>query len=770
MPAATTTSEQNHKGAINRIVPAILILLCGALVTVYVYFNALDSEDEAIKSRFEYAIQIHEESLTQTINRKLSALRSIQTLFTFSDEVTRDEFEGAASLAFKQGIPAVEWVPIISHSDRANFEARAQEFGLKDYAIKQLEAGQKLIVAEEQEEYYPTLFVYPMQEYADSLGLNIKGLPNREELQYAIKTSQPVASAKLQLLQKHPRSDNWIISIPVYEAEYFLDEINISRPQPPRGFLQAVINLEEFFALAWDRHDTYHLHTTVTDISNKEIPIPFWQDPHIHKNEFSFNALTQTKSFRALQREWQITFYDTPELREDTRTNTPLYTLIVGTVISCLLAAFVYHLLLIRQEVEQQVEERTRDLQIANQQLNEEISERRKSEEARIQLEEQLRHSQKMEAIGTLAGGIAHDFNNILAAVLGYIELIRDEVSDRQNVTANISELEKACYRARDLVRQILTFSRQKDDQRHIIQPAAIVQEAIKLTRATTPVGVTIKQEIDDHVWSIEADPTQIHQIALNLITNASHAIGQNSGKIHVGLRGIEFDEPEETLEAIIPAGRYVCLSIKDNGCGMSSETLNRIFEPYFTTKATGQGTGMGLSMVHGIVRSHGGYLAVHSTPGMGTRFDIYFPAQVTEPDIIPTGKDTTELGTQQHIVVVDDEEPITSLIEINLKKQGYLVKTFNDSVKCLQYLQNTQDSLDLLITDSAMPDISGAELIIETRKQHPELPIILYSGRISDGDIEEFESLGLEAVLRKPVSFTEIHDCITRLLKNTTP
>lgn len=767
MPAAADTKNQTTRGTLYQLIPSGLILFCGAVVTIYLYFNAIENEDKTAARRFDYAIQLHKELLTQTINRKVSALRSIQTLFTFSDEVTQKEFEGAARLALKEGIPGVEWVPIIQHADRAAFEARARSYGFEDYSIRDFAPGYQLVPADEQDEYYPILFIYPLEERVAMLGLNVKTLTTGQELEYAIQTREPVASVKTELVQRQPRPDSWIISIPVYDAESFLNEMTASHMQLPRGFLQALLNLDDLFEEAWGHLSSDHLHVSVTDITDKTNTVALWKDIHLDQEKAQFNALNRTETFFALQREWQLLFFDTAELRAKSSSKAPFNTLITGTILTCLLAAFIYHVLHLRYEVELQVQERTHDLRIANQQLNEEISERRKSEEARTQLEEQLRHSQKMEAIGTLAGGIAHDFNNILAAVLGYIELVRDEVSDRKDVAANISELEKACYRARDLVRQILTFSRQEEEQRQIIRPAPIIQEVVKLTRATKPVNVSIKTEVDEDVWSIEADPTQIHQIALNLITNASHAIGQKPGKIEVALRGIAFDAPEETLEGEIPPGRYVCLVVKDNGCGMPPETVSRIFEPYFTTKLTGQGTGMGLSMVHGIVRSHGGYISVHSTPGMGTRFDIYFLARISEPVIIPVSRDHLKLGTQQHIVVVDDEEPITSLIEIHLKKHGYLVKTFSDSIKCLQYLRTTQDSLDLLITDSAMPGISGMEIIMEMRKCHPQLPIILYSGRIHQHDLEEFEALGVDAILRKPVSFAEMQETVTQLLKH---
>jgi len=232
-------------------------------------------------------------------------------------------------------------------------------------------------------------------------------------------------------------------------------------------------------------------------------------------------------------------------------------------------------------------------------------------------------------------------------------------------------------------------------------------------------------------------------------------------------LRGVTFQEPEQALEEEIPPGKYVCLVVKDNGKGMSADTIARIFEPYFTTKEVGHGTGMGLSMVHGIVRNHGGYIAVQSTPGIGTRFDIYFPAQSGNLSPSQEKADVPRSDDKRRILVVDDEEAITSLIEINLLKNGYVVDTFTDSVKCLHYVENKTNHFDLMITDSAMPEVNGLELLKASKKHHPDTLVILYTGRITEDDNHEFEEAGVNAILRKPLSFKDMQKCIIKLLNN---
>ncbi len=760
----------NPSEALKRLGPVVLILILGASLTVYQYFENLNLEDQRIQRKFDYAVIDHVQSLRSAITHKLTALRSMQLLFSYSKEVTRDEFEGASSLVMLEdpGIVAVEWLPIVQRHERKELIERARSYGYADFRLHDVSPTGELIPAAEADEYYPIFFVYPLEENRAALGLNVRKLATRQELQVAVQTGQAVCSNKFVLVQNSSRKDGWILSLPVYESGHHSHPNKTKPTHAPKGFLQAVIYLDDLLleAATFNQHE--HIAFTIADITTDQKPTTLWSKPAAVEN-FSKGAtagrVSHTVLFPALQRQWQITYRSTPQLEKSARTRLPFYILITGCAITSLLAAFTYHLLLIKHEVEIQVRERTLDLQAANEQLNREIIEHQKSEEARSQLEEQLRHVQKMEAIGTLAGGIAHDFNNILAAILGYIELIKSEVEDNKLVLAHISEVQKAGFRARDLVRQILTFSRQKEQKFQLIEPSGIVGEAITLVRASIPMSIDIQLDLDPNTSYIKANPTQIHQVVVNLATNASHAIGNHTGWIKFSLRDVTLTEPSEGVDGTIPPGSYVRFTIRDNGVGISQEILDRIYEPYFTTKETGQGTGMGLSMVHGIVLSHLGHITTETALGIGTSFNIYFPAQQAPPASACASQDQAIQGTGQLVVILDDEEAITELIEMNLVKNGFRVAPFNHSPKCLHYLETCQEPVSLLITDFAMPELDGLELIQIIRKLHPDLPIIVYSGQITPDDQENFEQVGVDAVLHKPISFAEMNRHIEQVI-----
>lgn len=610
---------------------------------------------------------------------------------------------------------------------------------------------------------YPIHYTYPLKGNEAALGLNVRNHPDRTELQTAIETEAPVASKRLILAQSPDRTDGWILTVPVYSHTHIKKKQRSGPPCPPVGFLQLVMFQQNFFNKAFRNiDDEDFLHIEITDITQPEEPEQWWDsDVNSTARNGSVKINLEVPVF---QRTWRMTFRLTPALTESIRSHTPIITLLTGGTLTALLGSFVYHLMHIRYEVELQVQERTHDLQTANIQLSKEIAQRRRSELARIELEERLQHSQKMEAIGTLAGGIAHDFNNILAAMLGYIELIKDETGGNRRATDYAAELEKACFRARDLIKQILLFSRQDTDSRQLIKPDTIIRDALKLIRATIPKTIEVKVDIDETVSQIHADATQIHQIAINLITNASHAIGSRGGTIEVKLNDVEFNQPQDGIDGEIPIGHYVCLEVRDNGIGMEEETLKRIFEPYFTTKDKEQGTGMGLSMVHGIVNSHNGYIFARSTSGTGTTFKVFLPAQIDEAPSDTEQNVAAAPGNQQLIVIVDDEEAITSLMEINLSKQQYRVRPFTDSVKCLKYLKTTEERIDLVITDYAMPNISGMDILTAVKERDNTIPVILYSGRLSEDEHQKLKQAGASVILDKPISFTEMNQCIAKL------
>ncbi len=376
--------------------------------------------------------------------------------------------------------------------------------------------------------------------------------------------------------------------------------------------------------------------------------------------------------------------------------------------------------------------------------LIEDISERKK-------LEKELQQAQKMEAIGTLSGGIAHDFNNILGIILGNTELAMDDIPEWNPARRNLEEVRKACLRAKDVIQQILSFSRQSESAKKPIKIVPIVEESVKLLRASIPSSIEIRQNIKADEDTILGNSTQIHQVLINLCGNATHAMEETGGILEVNLDNVILNAQEASQYHDIGPGPYVKLTVRDTGHGMDATIIKRIFDPYFTTKDVGKGTGMGLAMVHGIVKRHGGAISVQSQPGNGASFEIIFPIigqadadEVKMIDDLPRG--------HERILFVDDESSMVELNKQRLERLGYSVETRTDPVAALALFASDADAFDLVITDMTMPHMSGDALARELLKIRPDLPIILctgYSARISE---EKALELGIKKYIEKPI------------------
>ena len=419
-----------------------------------------------------------------------------------------------------------------------------------------------------------------------------------------------------------------------------------------------------------------------------------------------------------------------------------------------------------KEMVEHQVEERTAELVAANTDLQKEITQRRKAESEKGELEHRLRQAQKMEAIGTLAGGIAHDFNNILSAILGYTELSLLTPPQDPKLTNNLKHIAKAGNRARDLVAQILTFSRQSDATLQPLQAGLVIKEALKFLRATLPTTISIEQEVNAKKCYVAADPTQLHQVVMNLCTNAAHAMSEHGGTLTVNLAEKELDEDETHCFPDIEAGSYVEFTVSDTGCGMSPEVVERVFEPFFTTKEVGEGTGMGLSVVHGIVQVLGGTVTVKSAPGLGSTFRILLPRCEFSSEMIEeiaTNGDNLPSGSEK-ILLVDDEEEVLVPARILLQKLGYTVFSALNGLQALEIFQKEGD-FDLVITDYTMPGMTGLELTTELLKLRPGLPIIMCTGYSSGVSEDKALAAGICKFCMKPLNLRHISQGVREVL-----
>ena len=393
------------------------------------------------------------------------------------------------------------------------------------------------------------------------------------------------------------------------------------------------------------------------------------------------------------------------------------------------------------------------------------ITEQKAWDEEKERLQRQLQQAQKMEAIGTLAGGIAHDFNNILSAVLGFTDLALAEVHKESHLHEDLCEVRAAGNRAKDLVNQILTISRHEPKEVKPIQVAPLVKEALKMLRSTIPTSIEIREKIGSEPLIVQADPTQLHQVVVNLATNAKQAMPEQEGIMQVCLDAASFAARDETPHPDLKPGRYARLTITDTGCGIPKDHVHKIFEPYFTTKEKGTGTGLGLSVVHGIVTSYKGHIEVRSEPAQGTTFQVYLPllkkvseeseARTTQP--LPTGT--------EHILCVDDEPAVLKMLIKSLQSLGYTVTSRNSSQEALETFRSSPEAFDLMITDMTMPHMTGDKLAAAIKDVRADIPVILCTG-FSEKINAQSDPLQVDTWLMKPVDQEDMARAIRRVLK----
>jgi PAS domain S-box-containing protein len=384
----------------------------------------------------------------------------------------------------------------------------------------------------------------------------------------------------------------------------------------------------------------------------------------------------------------------------------------------------------------------------------------------RNRLQAQLEQAQKMESIGTLAGGIAHDFNNILSPIMIHSEMAMMELPSGSPLQQNMKQIYKAGQRAGDLVKQILTFARKQGRELIPLSVSRILKETIKLLRSSIPTTIDIQYDIKSEQGTVLSDPTQLNQIIMNLCTNAAHAMEENGGTLEVILTNENIASGSADSFPDLKPGRYAKLTVRDTGQGIEPQFMDKIFEPYFTTKEVGKGTGMGLALVHGIVKSYGGVITVQSEMGKGTSFHVYLPLVEEEADILETAQDSVQLPTgTERILFVDDEKAAADVMQLMLEKLGFKVTAQTSSIEALEVFRNKPQEFDLVITDQTMPNMTGKDLAKELMVIRPDIPIILCTGFSEKIDERRAGEMGINAFVMKPIVMGKIANTIRVVL-----
>jgi len=368
----------------------------------------------------------------------------------------------------------------------------------------------------------------------------------------------------------------------------------------------------------------------------------------------------------------------------------------------------------------------------------------------RMLLEAQLRQSQKMEAVGTLAGGVAHDFNNLLTTILGYSSLVLEQLREEDPLREEIREIQRAGERAADLTRQLLAFSRKQVLAPVVLDLNGIVASMEKMLRRLIGEDVALAAVLDSNLWSVRADPGQIEQVIVNLVVNARDAMPRG-GKVTIETRNVDFDDSYIPMHTYVQPGEHVCLSVTDTGTGMDPQTRSRIFEPFFTTKSPGKGTGLGLSTVYGIVKQSGGSIETYSEPGRGTSFKVYLPRALEAEKAVAREARPAPLGGSEMVLLVEDEEAVRRLARLVLEKRGYAVLEAGSAEDAQSIVAGHAGAIDLLLTDSVMPGMSGPDLAGNLRSTRPELKVLFMSGYTDDAIVRHGLLTASEAFLQKP-------------------
>jgi PAS domain S-box-containing protein len=394
------------------------------------------------------------------------------------------------------------------------------------------------------------------------------------------------------------------------------------------------------------------------------------------------------------------------------------------------------------------------------------ISDKKKVEEEKESLLSQLRQAHKMEAIGTMAGGIAHDFNNILTPILGYSEMLQLSIPPEKPLYKYAKAIVNASRRAQSLVQQILAFSRLSEHELKSVQVDLIVEEAIKLLQSSIPSTIQFETDIEKQCGSVIGDPAKLHQIIMNLCTNAYHAMKDEGGVLSIILKKVKITSSDYPSELHLEPGKYICLEISDTGCGIPEEIKDRIFDPYFTTKLRGEGTGLGLSVVHGIVKLLKGHITFYSEPGVGTAFHVYLPRTSDGEGLNHLDQKNKELiGGNERLLIVDDENQVLEFEADALKSLGYEVHTFSNSKEALEAFKRKPDNYDLVITDMTMPYLTGSQLARKIVGVRPDIPIILCTGFSEMINEQKAKALGIRGYITKPIILSQFADMVRKSL-----
>ena len=764
----------------------LVILLGGALSALGMAFTIDHYELKREHQYLEHRNTAHARNFTNMVARDIEEIRSLAAFIGAVGYVNRTLFRNFAEPIIRNnpGLKALEWVPRIRRDDRSIMEETAKADGVEDFRFKD-RAGSDFVTAPVRNEYFPVYFAEPEDRNGAELGFDMGTNPAyREALDKARDSGKLVATTRISL-STGPKQEYGVLMIaPVYETSTVPETVSQRRADLV-GFAVGVFPFINMLtptdeADMGDATEPYgddsaedageEVEIFLLDMSadtEERLLYPFvheaWQQTKIE--ELQAEAAKSnffTVDYAVADRSWRLIYKPVRSKNCALSQPMPWIVLTAGFALTSLLAAFLWHVANRTRTIERVVAERSAELTAMNDKLQDEIDQR-------IEVEKQLVHTQKMEAIGELTGGIAHDFNNLLMVISGYAQRALSALYDQESAEQSLKEVVTASQKAANLTRQLLGFSRREAMNQQVMRLPTTIRDMKGLLSASTGEHCELEFDLSDDDICVETDPTELSQAVLNLVVNARDAMPKG-GTITVGVTITVPDEAFMKEHPNLEPGRYACVYVRDEGVGMDEETMNNVFVPFFTTKDQGRGTGLGLSMVYGFSQRSKGTVTIGSAPGAGTTVVVYLPIVDKKPIVETLEVSEDYSGKGETILLVEDDSQLLQLTRETLEHLGYTVLIASDGVEALEVEQDHDGDIDLLLTDAVMPNLGGFELAEMLKQTRPDLRIVVMSGYTKKraGDVADI----LEQItfVHKPVSMPDLAKLVRTEIDTTAP
>ena len=733
-----------------------LLFAAGLLTSLAAWYLVQSQAEEQLRRSLHHSGMERHLVIEREVVIVQESLKALRGYVHASEYVSAEEFSIFAKSLFERqhGLRALEWIPRVLDDDLPGYQESVRAEGPDQYLVWERGGDGARAPARGRREYFPVHYVEPLAGNEAALGFDLGSNPRRRDaLEEARDTGQPVSTAPIVLVQDEDKIPSVLIFLPVYRKANTPSSLTARRDEL-LGFALGVVCVADLVEQALEGFTQGRVDISVFDTTDakKAGAVLLYRSDAIGREvgATASDGLQQPRpqfshEFEVGGRRWRMTAIATERLSE------PLFSwgpraVLGGGVFVTLLVLFIFSAIM----------RRNASITSALRSLEEEILERRRAEEARIRLEDQLRQAQKMEALGTLAGGIAHDFNNVLTGITLNAELLASGADEGSAHAEQVGDILQATVHARSLVEGILAFSRQMESELNPTDLHDALSLGTRMLERTMPRMIELQTHLNAQHSVIRGDPNQLTQLLINLGSNAKDAM-PGGGQLSISTEDVVLEPGHEAGPS--EPGAYVRLTVSDTGEGMAPDTLERIFDPFFTMKDVGRGTGLGLSIVYGIVQSHGGHISSISAPGAGTTFHVLFPrvddrspsSAPPRPELDP-GK-----GGPERVLVVDDEELLLKLTTKILEKAGYVVQTAASGEEALAIFEAAPEDFDVVILDVSMPGMGGQRCFEKMLEIHSNARVIISSGYALDGKMQDTLDLGAKGFLPKPFKRQEI-------------